>query len=201
MEWYENITPTEFEMLCMLKLREFGEQQKLPKFKITHNEIVKGSDGEYQVDILASFTALIVDFTILCECKRYKNKVPRDRVMVLHQRLSSCGAHKGILMAVNGFQSGAIEYAQEHGIALINIEPPDGNSSAHVEYIISQNSPDYDPSHNPSTPHDPDYSPRLLKTLSMYLNAKPITALLTEEEQSVLRLERVNGEQKRLRLR
>jgi hypothetical protein len=53
--------------------------------------------------------------------------VKRDRVQELWAKIQSVGAHKGILFATAGFQSGAIEFAKSHGIALVEIA--DGRSS------------------------------------------------------------------------
>ena len=58
---------------------------------------------------------------ILAECKQHKKRVGRDKVEVLESRLRSLGAQKGILLSTAGFQSGAIEYAEAHGIALIQV--------------------------------------------------------------------------------
>jgi hypothetical protein len=61
------------------------------------------------------------------ECKHDKSRVKRDRVQELWAKIQSVGAHKGILFATAGFQSGAIEFAKSHGIALVEIA--DGRSS------------------------------------------------------------------------
>lgn len=134
MNWYDSITPTEFERLCMLKLQEIGKAENLQNFRILKNQIIKRVDGNYQIDVMASYTALNVTIIVLCECKRYKSSIKRDVVLALDGKVSSCGAHKGIVMAVNGFQTGAIKYAKEHGIGLINLVyspdsiPPEGNN-------------------------------------------------------------------------
>jgi restriction system protein len=49
---------------------------------------------------------------MLIECKRHKEKVKRDLVMVLHQRLQSVGGQKAMLFSTAGFQTGAVEYAR-----------------------------------------------------------------------------------------
>ena len=97
------------------------KKNDLKTFSIEHNKKIKVSDGKYQIDIYASFIALECEIKILCECKRYKKPVNRDKVVILHKKLDSLGAHKGILMTNNRFQSGAIQYAKEHGIALIQV--------------------------------------------------------------------------------
>jgi restriction system protein len=46
---------------------------------------------------------------------------------VLNDKVSSTGAQKGMLFSIAGFQEGAIEYADVHGIALIQMA--DGGTS------------------------------------------------------------------------
>lgn len=123
------LTPTEFEKYCCDFLKGFAEKEKLQDFKIIHNTKIKASDGKYQIDVYAEFTAMGSRFKVLCECKKYKNRVNRDKVAILHRKLESIGAQKGILISTSDFQSGAIEYAKSHGIALIKAE------DNHFEYL------------------------------------------------------------------
>ena len=109
------------------------EEEHLNGFEITHNKIIKASDGRYQIDVYAEFTAMGARFKILCECKKYKYRVGREKVAVLHRKLDSIGAQKGILISTSDFQSGALEYAKAHGIALIKAE------DYHFEYLSHSN--------------------------------------------------------------
>ncbi|MBQ3561321.1 MAG: restriction endonuclease, partial [Oscillospiraceae bacterium] len=56
--------------------------------------------------------------TILIECKKYRNSVKKEVVNALQAKLQSLGAQKGIIISTSGFQSGAVQYAEKHGIAL-----------------------------------------------------------------------------------
>lgn len=116
------MTPTEFEKCCSDILAGWAKEEQLCGFKITHNKIIKASDGRYQIDVYADFTALRTRIKILCECKRYKYSVSREKVVILHRKLDSIGAQKGIMISTSDFQSGALEYANAHGIALIKAE-------------------------------------------------------------------------------
>ena len=57
----------------------------------------------------------------------------REKVVILNDKLKSLGAQKGILLSTSGFQSGAIQYAKVHGIALIRVE------DYHFEYLSHSN--------------------------------------------------------------
>lgn len=116
-----SMTSTEFELHCMEILRGYAEEEKLPAFKIEHDVKLTASDGTYQIDVYATYTALGAEMKILAECKQHKKRVGRDKVEVLESRLRSLGAQKGILLSTAGFQSGAIQFADKHGIALIQV--------------------------------------------------------------------------------
>lgn len=118
---FYDLTPIDFEKYCYKILKGYAEEKHFDDFSIEHNKIIKSSDGKYQIDIYASFMIDGIEIKILCECKRYKNPVNRDKVVILHKKLESLGAHKGVLITNSSFQSGAIQYAKEHGIALIQV--------------------------------------------------------------------------------
>ena len=128
-----DLSPTEFEKYCCDFLNGYAEKEKLPEFKITHNKKIRVADGKYQIDVYAEFTAMGFKIKVLCECKKYKNRVNRDKVAILQRKLESIGAQKGILISTSDFQSGAIEFANSHGIALIKAE------DYHFEYISHSN--------------------------------------------------------------
>ena len=132
-EYVCGITPTEFEKYCLEILAGFAEEEQLCNFKITHNVRIPVEDGTYQIDVYAVFTAMGVEFKVLCECKQYSSPVGRDKVAILNDKLKSVGAHKGILLSTSGFQSGAIQYAKVHGIALIRVD------DYHFEYLSHSN--------------------------------------------------------------
>lgn len=140
-----NLMPTEFEKYCYDFLNGYAQNEGLQDFKITHNKIINASDGKYQIDVYAEFTAMGSRFKVLCECKKYKNRVNRDKVAILHQKLASIGAQKGILISTSDFQSGAIEYGKAHGITLIKAE------DYHFEYL----------SHSSGQPKNDDNDPFL----------------------------------------
>ena len=57
------------------------------------------------------------------ECKNYTKKVPVDDVEEFHSKLEQIGLHsiKGTIACRNGFQEGAIRYAESKGIGLVRI--------------------------------------------------------------------------------
>ena len=118
-------SPKEFEEEVKKILDALGT--KLREYRSAHREKVDGADGEYEIDITVRFSALGVDYLTLIECKRHAARVKREDIHVLWAKMQSVGAQKGIVFATTGFQSGALEFAKAHGIALVTIA--DGRSS------------------------------------------------------------------------
>ena len=116
-----SMTPTEFEEYCLKILQGYAEEENLKDFTLTHDVKLSASDGTYQIDVYATCKAFGADMKIIGECKQYKNRVNREKVVVLSDKVRALGAQKGILLSTAGFQSGAIQYAKEHGIALIQV--------------------------------------------------------------------------------
>lgn len=113
------ITPTEFEKLVKDFFQEIGEN--LINFQVEHNVKLESNDGDYQIDVYAEFEALNTLIKVIVECKKHKNRIKRETVQVLYDKLRTTGSHKGIIFSTSGFQSGAYKYAREHGIALITV--------------------------------------------------------------------------------
>lgn len=119
------LTPEEFEQ----EVRRFLDARALgvSGYHSEHREVLAGVDGEYEIDIVVRFTALDVEFAVLVECKHHKNPVKREALQAFHSKIQSVGAHKGVVFSTSGFQSGALEFAQTHGIATVQLA--DGRSS------------------------------------------------------------------------
>jgi restriction system protein len=114
-----SIAPDAFEREVKAILDAAGAE--LVEYRSEHRSKVVGLDGVYEIDVLARFSALGVEFRVLVECKHQRNAVKRDVVQVLHDRVRATGAQKGILVSTAQFQSGALEYARAHGIALVQL--------------------------------------------------------------------------------
>ena len=113
------MTSIDFEKFVLeLLSKEFC---KFDNYKIEHNKIIEVYDGNYQIDGYIEYDVMGVTFKTLLKCKYYKDPIKREHVQLLHSKIQSCGAHKGILVTSSSFQSGAIDYAKHHGIALIVI--------------------------------------------------------------------------------
>jgi restriction system protein len=115
------MTPERFEKYVRGIVKR--EKMTLQDFEVTHLESVNGMDGEYTMDVVATFVLFGgAIFRTLIECKRYSNPIEREIVMILEQKLQSTGSQKGMIFSTSSFQSGAIEFAKAHGIALVFVQ-------------------------------------------------------------------------------
>ncbi len=116
---YHELTPEEFERYSLDLLAE--QTKNLENLVIEHDKMIKAFDGSYQIDGYIEFSLMGVKYKTLVECKHYKSPINREKVQILHSKIKSIGAHKGILISTSNFQSGAVGYAKTHGIALIQL--------------------------------------------------------------------------------
>jgi len=117
----ENITLTPRQYELVVKSILDGSGLSLEQYSSAHLEKVAGVDGQYIIDVTVRFSALGADFLVLVECKHEKRRVERQDVQVLQAKMASAGAQKGMLFSIAGFQQGAIEYADVHGVALVQL--------------------------------------------------------------------------------
>lgn len=113
-----DVSPEEYERQVVAWLRATGET--LEHFKVQHLKHLKGAGGDYEFDAVAEFTILSgARIVVLVECKRYSQPVEREKVLALWAKLQDVKAHKAIMFATCGFQSGALAYAKSYRIATI----------------------------------------------------------------------------------
>jgi restriction system protein len=129
------ISPEEFER--NVKLWFEAAAGTLEDFSAQHRELVGGMDGEFEVDVSLRFRALGgASFLVLVECKKQKARVKRAVVQVLREQLLSVGGHKGFIVSTAGFQKGAVQYAEKHGISLMQLS---NGSLAYIRASAVQN--------------------------------------------------------------
>lgn len=115
----ENISPAEFEQF-VADLLSAGSPG-LENYRVQAHEVLQGVDGSYDFDATVRFSVLGMDYLVLVEDKRHEHPIKRELVQVLHQKLQSVGAQKAVMISTAPFQSGAIEFAKTHGVALVMV--------------------------------------------------------------------------------
>lgn len=133
------MSTTDFEKFSLYILKQ--QTKGLENLEFEHNVIIKKSDGSYQIDGVIRFDVMGLRYTTLVECKHYKWPITREKVQVLYDKIRATGSHKGILISTSNFQSGAIKYATEHGIALVQIIDSETSIELRDRYCVIQNRP------------------------------------------------------------
>jgi hypothetical protein len=93
----------------------------LDKFEVKHLRHLSGAGGDYEFDAVAQFTILSgAQIFVLVECKRYGRPVEREKLLSLWAKMQDVKAHKAIIFATCGFQSGTLKYANTYGISTVS---------------------------------------------------------------------------------
>jgi len=113
-----DVAPEEYEEQVVSWLK--ASSDSLDRFDIQHLKRLEGFGGDYEFDAVAECTLFHgAKITVLVECKRYSHPVEREKVMALWAKLQDVGAHKAMMFATCGYQSGALTYAKSRGIATV----------------------------------------------------------------------------------
>lgn len=115
------ITPAEFETFVTSLFDAVESTGLVTNLRVQNHEVVRGVDGQYDFDATVRYELAGMDFLVLVEAKRHSNPIKRELVQVLHQKLQSVGAQKAILISMAPFQTGALEFALIHGVALVTV--------------------------------------------------------------------------------
>jgi hypothetical protein len=93
-----------------------------PELDVEHDVTEVGKSGATrQIDV--KFTHLVGGHTYVTvvECKRWKEKVTRDRIDVLASSMKDLNAAKGVMFTTAGYEPGAEAYAEHEGIELFMV--------------------------------------------------------------------------------
>jgi hypothetical protein len=117
---YPAITPGDFEEFVAAELLG-AAGSVVDDLAVTVQEKVVGADGVYDFDATVRYRFAGMAFLVVVEAKLHRNPIKRELVQVLHQKIRSVGAHKGVMVATSPYQTGAIKFAKAHGIALVTV--------------------------------------------------------------------------------
>ena len=134
---HPKLSPKEFELAVKRTLD--AEGATVADYRSSHREVLDGSDGAYEIDIVIRFGFGDLSYVTLIECKAYGSPVKREKVAELWAKLQSTGGHKGVLFSTSGFQSGALKFALKHGIALIHVADKGTSVLAKADAGLMQN--------------------------------------------------------------
>lgn len=76
--------------------------------------------GSVEVDVYAEDPTTRPRGVFLCECKRWRSRVPQAEVQAFRTIIGDAGAHFGLFISAEGFQAGAFEVVRHTNIHLLN---------------------------------------------------------------------------------
>lgn len=115
----------EYELFVKEIYEALHKADNVENISIQHNIELVGLTGcKHQIDIYWHFILAGVEYQVAIECKNYSGKVPIGKIRDFYSVLDDIGNINGIFVSRNGFQQGAVNYAKQKRIKLLEIRPP-----------------------------------------------------------------------------
>ncbi|WP_019844364.1 restriction endonuclease [Dickeya zeae] len=90
---------------------------------VSSNTIIVGkSNAKHEIDVYYQFENSGVIHKVAFECKFKNRKVEKSDVVNFHGKLQDIGNIQGVFVSKEGYQSGAIDYANHYDIKLLTID-------------------------------------------------------------------------------
>ena len=126
-----------FRKLTQTVFQGLLQQDQVTNVRIQHNVILVGRTEEHQIDVFWEFTQGDIVYTTLISCKDWKNPVKKAQVLEFRAILDDIpGQPRGIIVSRAGFQSGAQNVANAHGILLYTLREPSSEFwNAHLKEL------------------------------------------------------------------
>jgi hypothetical protein len=85
------------------------------------SEVLEGARGKHEIDVAVRTRRAGIAQLWVVECKYWKRRVGKDRVLVLAEVAADLGADRGLLLSESGFQAGAVRVARSSNVTLSSI--------------------------------------------------------------------------------
>ncbi|MFM5012887.1 restriction endonuclease [Aeromonas veronii] len=116
---------TEFELFVKAIYEEILEQDAIENIRVEHDVKVRGKSGQaHQIDVYWEFSSAGVTHKVAVECKEYKSTVSVGKIRDFSAALEDIGNIQGIFVTTQGYQQGAITFAEHKGISLKVVKEP-----------------------------------------------------------------------------
>ncbi|EDI1748311.1 restriction endonuclease [Salmonella enterica] len=112
--------------------------------KVSRDVPLKGLKGEYRIDVFYQFENAGFTHRVAIECKYHQRPLDRDTIMPFCNKITDIGNIIGVIVSKSGYQSGAREYAEKHGITLLTTEDLPKFNVLVADYLIASALPTKD---------------------------------------------------------
>ncbi len=82
-------------------------------------KVIQGVRAKHEIDVYVTFSRSGIECTWIVECKFWKTRVPKEKVMALKSIVDDIGADRGLIVSEVGFQSGALDAIRDTNITLV----------------------------------------------------------------------------------
>ena len=83
--------------------------------------LVGRQGSEYQIDVYYEFEVAGMRHRVAIECKNTQRPVERERLMAFKGKMDDCLDVRGIVIAANGYQSGAVKFAEDNKMTILEV--------------------------------------------------------------------------------
>jgi hypothetical protein len=90
------------------------------KVLVARDVTIRGRNGlDHQSDVYYEFELANIRHQVAIECKNMQRALDKDRIMAFSAKVNDCPGVRGVIVAANGYQSGAKKFAEDNGISAI----------------------------------------------------------------------------------
>lgn len=111
----QNVPWKDYQEEAALFFRKLG-------FDAKTDEKVMGARGQHAIDVWVTGHVHNIPFSWAVECKHWKSRVPKEKVLTLLSIVQDVGADRGFMLSENGFQSGASKSSVQTNISLSSLK-------------------------------------------------------------------------------
>ncbi|EMW5809697.1 restriction endonuclease [Enterococcus faecalis] len=92
-----------------------------PKIEVINKHDIIGKSGvKHNIDVYYQFKLNGITHKVIFECKNWKTKISKEKVLAFKSILDDIPNSVGIMIAPKGYQHGAKQFAEHHGIELVS---------------------------------------------------------------------------------
>ena len=98
---------------------EIEKYFQLNGYETQRNVVIEGNSGaKHEIDVLAEKSDPVTSLKVMVECKAWDKPVEKDVVSKTHYVLNDIGAHKAIIVSLQGYRIGAKTAAEKLGVEI-----------------------------------------------------------------------------------
>lgn len=115
---------TPYELLVQELHQALLHSDGVENINVRHNvKIIGRSGASHQIDVYWEFKLAGVTYKTCIECKHYNSSVKKSHIAAFSAVLEDIGNATGIFATTEGYQEGALLFAQAKGIRLLLVNP------------------------------------------------------------------------------